>query len=209
MALDYKVTTLPPTWPGKRTAFPQRSKFKTKWTETLRILEREVDHLGGRKVEIAVDVQPRHLRQDGQLRADARPGNAVVFSFLNGKGERLAFPCDTFAWWQDNLYAIARALEALRMVERYGVSASSQYAGFKALPAQTAPTMTASAAALLIASITDVHPLNVEQDAELAKTAVRSAIFRTHPDRNGGDGSQFERVDAARKVLSSHHGVSL
>lgn len=208
MALEYVVTTLPPVWPGKRNAHPIRSRFKTRWAETLKILDREVRHLGGRKIEIACDVQSRHLRNDGQLRADARPGYPVIFSFIVD-GQRLQFPCDTFSWWQDNLYAIAKALEALRMVERYGVSKTSQYAGFKALPSQTAPTMDTETAALVIADAAGRSVIGIATDASAAKDAVRAAVHRTHPDRNGGVRTDYDRVDEARKVLTSHHGVSL
>lgn len=34
----------------------------------------------------------------------------------------LSYPCDTFTTLQDNLRVIALALEALRMVDRYGVT---------------------------------------------------------------------------------------
>jgi hypothetical protein len=210
MALEYIVTALPPVWPGTRNAHPTRSKFKTRWAATLLLLDREIKHLGGRKVEIATDVQGRHLRQDGQLRADARPGYPVILSFLVD-GQRLRFPCDTFAWWQDNLYAIVKALEALRMVERYGVSKTSQYAGFKALPSQTAPTMRAedAAEAIAVQANSFATPSLILSDVAIAKAAVRAAIHRTHPDRNDGARQQYDRVDEARKVLSSHHGVSL
>ncbi|NUO65778.1 MAG: molecular chaperone DnaJ [Gemmatimonadaceae bacterium] len=124
-------------------------------------------------------------------------------------GQRLQFPCDTFSWWQDNLYAIAKALEALRMVERYGVSKTSQYAGFKALPSQTGATMTTDAAVAVIIAGTLYTEREVLNDAGIAKAAVRAAVHRTHPDRNNGQRIEYDRVDAARRVLSSHHGVSL
>lgn len=208
MALDYIVTPLPPVWPGKRNAHPTRSRFKTKWSTTLSMLEREIRHLGGKKVEIATDVQGRHLRNDGQLRADARPGYPVILSFIVD-GQRLQFPCDTFAWWQDNLYAIAKALEALRMVERYGVSKTSQYAGFKALPSQTAPTMDTETASRVIADFSTAPASLIRGDVAVARDAMRVAIFRTHPDRRDGERADYDRVEQARKVLSSHHGVSL
>lgn len=47
----------------------------------------------------------------------------------------LRLPCDTFSYWKDNVRAVALALEALRKIDRYGVRTGSQYAGFKALPA--------------------------------------------------------------------------
>jgi hypothetical protein len=107
------------------------------------------------------------------------------------------------------VYAIAKALEALRMVERYGVSSTSQYEGFKALPASTSATMPTDVAANVISEESDIAEWMITADREHAKAAVRKAVFRTHPDRNAGDRTRFDRVDAARQVLSSHHGVSL
>lgn len=117
MAFEYRFTPLPSTWPGKATPpwQQQRARLKRTWSEVLRVLEREVAHLRGVRAELAVDVDARHLRNDGQLRADARPRTpGVVVSFANRDG-RLQFPCDTFTFWQDNVDArpIAASVRAL------------------------------------------------------------------------------------------------
>lgn len=212
MSLDYVVTPLPTAWPGKATPSwdRRRAPFKANWSRTLALLEREIRHLGGTKVEIAVDVESRHLRQDGQLRADARPrSSAVVVSFTAGK-DRLQFPADRFSYWQDNVDAVARALEALRMVDRYGVQQGRQYAGFKALPSSTSPTMSASAAADVIVAATDgrTGPVAILADRETARVAVRTARAATHPDRTG-ERTRYDQVDAAAAVLAAHHGGAL
>lgn len=213
--LDYTVRPID-VWPGKRTPSYQRKRapFKGTWSRTLAELDRELRHLGARTVIFRLDVEERHLRQDGQLRADARPKDSgVLLEFVAGArtgAPRLVFRCDRFAYWQDNLLAIALGLEALRKVDRYGITdASDQYAGFKALPSSTAPTMTVGAAAQVIAENSSAPAGEIERDAGTAKDAVRTAIHRTHPDRNNGERAAFDRVDTARKVLSSHHGVSL
>ena len=158
----------------------------------------------------AIDVDARQLRQDGQLRADARPRSpAVVVSFDVPEGKlttRLQFPADRFLFWQDNVDAVARALEALRMVDRYGVQQGRQYAGFKALPSGTAPTMSAAAAADVIAKETNYRPGDLLRDAEDARRAVVRARASTHPDVNGGERSRYDAVDAAAAVLVAHHG---
>jgi hypothetical protein len=209
--LQYTVKTLPPVWPGQRRANFLKSPFKTRWTATLELLAREIKKLGGTHVEIAVDL-PRgeyDLRADGQLRADARPRRAVIVSFRTPDGSRLQFPCDTYGWWQDNVYAIAKTLENLRAIDRWGATQSRQYEGFKALASGTAPTMSSQAAAEIIGTAGRLLAENVLADAGYAKTAVRNALFHTHPDRNDGQRGEYDRVDAARKVLSAHHGVSL
>lgn len=212
MSLDYRVTPLPDVWPGKATPSYSRKRapFKANWSKTLTLLEREIRHLAGTRVEIAVDVEPRHLRNDGQLRADARTrSSAVIVSFTTGK-DRLQFPADRFAFWQDNVDAIARALEALRMVDRYGVQQGRQYTGFKALPASTAPTMSASAAADVIVAAAGgrAGPVAILADREQARVAVRAARATTHPDRTG-DRTGYDQVDAAAAVLAAHFGGAL
>ena len=54
------------------------------------------------------------------------------------KGGPLLFVCGRFTTWQDNLRAIAKTMEALRAVKRWGATQSDeQYTGFRALPAAT------------------------------------------------------------------------
>jgi hypothetical protein len=211
MALVYTITDLPPVWPGKRATYHKTAPFKSLWSRTEKALERELKHLGARKVEIAIDL-PRgalDLRRDGMLKADARPKPPVILSFLDREGSRHAYPCDTYGWWEDNLHAIAVVLEDLRRAERYGVQSALLRAGFKALPSHTAPTMDTELASRIIGGYSEFVPFDIRSDAAKAKEAVRAALFRTHPDRNNGDRSSYDNVDSARKVLSSHHGVSL
>ena len=208
MSLEYRVTELPPVWPGKRTAYPKRAPFKTQWARTIRLLERELRHLGARKVEMALDIRMGDLRQDGMLRADARPKPAVIVSFLDRDGQRQAYPCDTFGWWQDNLYAIAVVLEDLRRAERYGVQPALLRAGFKQLPAagKSTPTMDVQTASVILSNYApSLTPDELRRDRSAVTNAVRAARARTHPDVNGGDASSWENVETARKVLEAHH----
>lgn len=210
MTLDYQVTPLPPIWPGKATPSyaRKRPQFKTITSRALSLLAREIRYLGGKNIEIAVDAEPRHIRADGLLRADARPrSSAIVVSFTTRDG-RLQFPCDTFTYWEENVDAVARALEALRMVDRYGVQQGRQYAGFKALPSGTAPTMTSEAAAKIIALYTHIaHGTFTfrrgEASAVLASSiAARDAIRAAR----AGSTDAFAQVETARAVLEAHFG---
>lgn len=214
MALEYRITPLPAVWPGKQTSSYNRKRapFKAQWAKTTHILERELKYLGAKKVEIACEIRGDYdIRQDGMLRADARPGPAVILSFIDGEGHRQAYPCDRFGWWQDNLYAIAIVLEDLRRAERYGVQSALIRAGFKALPApgQTTNTITADVAASIVASFSIYDSVSVRNDRGTAQLALRQAISRTHPDRNAGDRKYFDEVMTAKKVLEGHHGGSL
>lgn len=213
MALTYTITDLPAVWPGKRTTFPKKAPFKSHWTRTQANLERELKHLGARKVEIALQLRRGafDLRNDGMLRSDARPDRAVILSFIDADGQRQAYPCDTYGWWQDNLHAIAVVLEDLRRAERYGVQSSLIRAGFKALPGagQSTPTLDVDAASSILASFSDFEALRIRQDAGVAQLAIRQAIHRTHPDRNDGSRQYFDSVEQAKQLLQQHHGGRL
>jgi hypothetical protein len=215
MALEYVVTELPPVWPGKRTVRSRRAPFKTQWARTLNNLERELRHLGARKIEIALAIRLGDLRQDGMLRADARPGAAVILSFLDRDGHRQAYPCDTFAWWQDNLYAVAVVLEDLRRAERYGVQSALLRAGFKALPSAgaTTPTLSTNQAAYFIARMADAENADIRSRDVLANrvaatASVRVARAKTHPDA-GGRNEDWTLLQEAVRIVTAHHGGAL
>ena len=214
-SFDYTVRPIE-IWPGEKTPQYQRkpSPLKGSWARTLDELSRELHALSARNIIFRLDITDYDLRNDGQLRANARPkGPGVLLEFVAGRlkgAPRLVYRCDFYTYWQDNLLHIALGMEALRKVDRYHItSASEQYSGFKALPSATAPTMSAVDAAKIIANYTSFSAGVVLDSATNAKESIRSAVFATHPDRNNGDRTAFDRVDNARKVLSSHHGVSL
>lgn len=216
MALEYTITDLPAVWPGKRTTVQKRAPFKTSWTRTTELLERETRHLGARKIEFALALRGHwDLRQDGQLRADARPGPAVIVSFIDRDGQRQAYPCDRFGWWQDNLYAIAVVLEDLRRAERYGVQSALIRAGFKALPATTTTALSTEQAAMVVARrMADVNggpdaaARRIIVERSYARDGIRAAAARVHPDR-GGTTDDFQLVQEAKRVLEAHHGGPL
>jgi hypothetical protein len=177
-------------------------------------LERELRNLRATGVVLRLDVQPHQLKNDGGIKSNASPASsAVMVEFAAEKFKptlRLLYKCDVFRDWQSNVYAIAKSLEALRLVDRYEVTtAGEQYAGFKQIASTSTTTMSAEAAAITLFNLTGDGTRAVLDNPDVAKAAVRKAISITHPDRNNGDRVAYDRVDAARSVLSSHHGVSL
>ncbi|GEP38856.1 hypothetical protein NPS01_25190 [Nocardioides psychrotolerans] len=181
------------------------SQFGSSLRNTQTLLFSEVGHLKGRDLVLEVDVAERHIRNDGMLRADARPVSpAVRIAFESAHGP-LTYGTDTFSTWQDNLRAIALALEALRKVDRYGITKrGEQYAGFKALPAgreMPASHMTRERAVAILACYVNVPPehLNLEHDS--LRSTWRSARRHAHPDRHAGDQTKWDQVEQAAVVL--------
>lgn len=194
-----------------RTAFTGDSvdsRFTVTWTQCLELLGRELDQLEAEDIVIEVDVPERGIRLDGQLRGDAKAATpAVRLAFESSVGP-LTYATDAFRRpsyrgkgmgddWQHNLYAIAKSLEALRLVDRYGVTTrGEQYAGFKQLGAgraMPASHMTSDAAKAIL------QPYGDPTDALLKKH--RLAKIATHPDRNGGNHSKWDQVEEAARVL--------
>ncbi len=187
-------------------------RFRAPWQSTLDLLCREVEFLGGWLVVLQVDVEDGELRRDGMLRAHAKvkfPGVKVSFASRHGP---LTYASDEYEprWggdppgWQANVRAIALALEALRAVDRYGVtSRGEQYRGWTAItamPANAAMNREDAAAFLTGGGHTDLTRHQVLADPRLAETAFRHAVQIHHPD-HGGDPDLFRRLTAARDLL--------
>jgi hypothetical protein len=125
-------------WPSEKTAADKRrrSPFKAAYNATLDLLEAELQHLYASDIVIQCEAQRSQIRNDGWLKSDARvEGPAVIVSF-NSRKKSYGYPCDRFTDWKANLRAIALSLEALRAVDRYGVTThGQQYQGFLRLAA--------------------------------------------------------------------------
>lgn len=197
--IDVQFETLD-QWPGERTRSRQRSRFKAGWSDTCALLSRELKHLGCRRLVIEADCDRSQIRVDGMFRADARlrsPGVILAFASKHGP---LRYPCDTFDDWQDNVRAIALALEALRTVDRYGVTRrAEQYRGWQQLPPPGGEARWSAAEAREFLSRLVDGPPNFGSPAWV-EAALRQAEFKTHPDR-GGSAELFKKVQQARAAL--------
>lgn len=213
-------------WPGALTTAREASRFTATFSDTLQILDRELDALGAVDAVVELALPERSFRADGAVRGDARrpdhPG--VVLSFdATGIGPLRYWTDlydDTRVWtggswrqvpgWHDNLRAIALGLEALRKVERYGIAnRGEQYVGYRALgagvPLGPPAPMTVDEAARVLAvgaglNLADAD--DIDSEATLAYF-YRRASKRHHPDA-GGDPALFRRITEARDLLASH-----
>lgn len=200
-------------WPGELTRVRKPSQFSASLTSTLDLLDREIWHLTDTRTqqesaELLIAIPAGDLwRLDGKPRAHADPEHPGVIFSLDSKHGHLSYPCDTFTTWKDNLRAIALALEALRKVDRYGVTKrGEQYRGFLAIEATAAPAgfATAEAARAFLLDVIMKERGGVTPSAEelLSTTSdvLRRAKRITHPDM-GGDAAAFQRVMLAEAKL--------
>ena len=197
---------------GDRTQFTGKHEytpFRATWSDTLDLLARELSHLSATNVVIEVDVASEgQIRLDGMLRADAKVTSPAVRLAFDSKHGPLTYSTDQYvsryhggpADWQENARAIALALEALRKVDRYGVTKrGEQYAGWKQLPpgsSAEASHMTQHEALALIERFTPV----TKRDEPLERR-VRWAKAGAHPDRHAGDRDLWDQVEQAARVL--------
>lgn len=176
-------------WERRIDAARPHSPFRAAYQDTIDLLERECRMLGARKVVVELAITEADLRVDGQPYAGAKPrhpGVTVAFESTHGP---LKYTADKFATWIENLRAIALGLEALRKVDRYGMtSRGEQYAGWKALPSGS------------------TEEAMVERGRQIIRDHggdVRRALAAVHPDRPEGDEDAFKAVNAARASLVS------
>lgn len=184
------------TWPGELTGPGARkvSPFGATLQTTLTALDRELAAIHARNPVMEVAIDPSQFRIDGRPRARAtatHPG--VVLSLPTTSVGPLRYATDRFLSWQDNLRAIVLGMEALRKVDRYGITRrGEQYAGFRALPSggETGPMTQDQAKEFL--RLHGAGHTTVEAQ-------YRAAAKRLHPDKGGGT-EDFQNLQQAMRA---------
>ena len=201
-------------WPGPVTQTRRRGPFKNLGLpKILRAIERELVALKARDIVVRAFIPAEQIRLDGFPRANARataPG--VVLEFVSGATQALQrFYCDRYLFWEDNLLSIARAMEKLRAIDRWGVNkGGEQYAGYRAIPAQSSAgeNVSVHAAAEFLANHGGARAIDVLSNPIVARDTWRRARLALHPDR-GGSAAAFANADHAADVLGAYFGETL
>jgi hypothetical protein len=190
-------------WPGEPRKHPRAGGFRATYSDTLDRLEYELDALKAKHTIIEAYFHRSEIRNDGWPVSNARPSKAGVVLSFTGKTGELSFPCDTYTDWQHNLRAIALALEALRAVDRYGVTQrAEQYKGWAKLP-PAADQMPAKEALAFVAIHSGIQPRDTDSFAQ----AYRAAARKLHPDNSEtGNNGQFVMLQQAKEAVSKHYG---
>jgi len=193
------VTAYPLSWPSglPRTEPHRRSRaaFKQSIKSATDFLQGEVRRMGGMYLVISSEME---LRRDGlpyaQQKQPADPGVAVYFL---RRGKQMTFACDRWDRVHDNLYAIAKTIEAIRGIERWGSSDMMEraFAAFEALPA---PGKAVKAAWW------EILELDASAPRSKIDAAYREKAKRAHPDRGGSR----EEWDALSRAYDDAKGAS-
>ena len=185
------IEAYPLHWPEGRARTPahkrQWSRFKTSFTVAVRQVNTELQRLGAKNIVISTDVP---LRNDGLPRASAKPpedtGIAVYFEY---KGMKMCFACDRWNKVYDNVYAVAKTIEAMRGIERWGTGdmVAAAFTGFVALPPAN-----------------DWRKiLGYPESAAQVESTYRKLAKTVHPDAGGSDAAMAELNEARAQALAA------
>lgn len=161
--------------------------FKVTLGEAIRHVRDEVRLMGGAALVVNSDLQ---LRQDGLPYANQRqPADCGVAIYFRRGGRQMVFACDRWRKVEHNLRAVAKTIEALRGIERWGSAEmmDQAFTGFEALPAPGAGAALSCWAVLGVPAGSDRVTID---------RAYREKAKVAHPD-TGGSREAWERLRTA------------
>lgn len=181
-------------WPEGQPRSKNRvtSQFKTGFGKARQFLIWEVERMGGRQIVLSTNVPLN--KTDGLPRSSFTPSDPAVAIYFKRKGKDMAFACDKYHTVTDNMQAIAKTIEALRGIERWGASDMMERAfrGFTALPERASQPWR--------------EVLGFTPEQKITEPEVESAFRKLsmvhHPDK-GGDKEKFFEIVMARDNAKS------
>lgn len=190
------IEAYPLYWPEGRPRTPEHlreeSKFDTSFARARDEVVRQAELMTGRydwekraaQLIVSTNVP---LRQDGLPLANyRRPTDTGVAVYFNYQKRPVCFACDRWNRIEDNMQAIAKTIDALRGIARWGTGdmMEAAFKGFAALPAPPGRSWWVVLGVARTASRAEI---------DAAYLAKRSAA---HPDR-GGTAEAFDEVQRA------------
>lgn len=189
------LEAFPLAWPfgRKRTDrwSRQTAKFDISFARVRDEVVRQVQLMAGRypKSDLIISTNIA-LRRDGLPLANQRqPDDCGVAIYFTYKKRPMCFACDRWNKVEDNMQAIAKTIDALRGIARWGTGdmMEAAFTGFVALPA---PGGTQHWRDVLKA------PADV-RDLLSLKPYYQRAASAAHPDRQGGSNAAMIAVNLA------------
>lgn len=181
--------TWPDNWPRTNPASRIHSRFaEHSITQAFSELAHEMNALAGDSWFMSSNI-PRVAR-DGLSGSVTRPADPGITVWFKRKGKPLSMACDRWILVEDNMWSIARSVEAIRGIERWGASEIMERAfrGFTALPG-VGQTVGASWWSTL--------GVPVNATPEQVKEAYRLLAKKHHPDVSVNGRENWDRIAAA------------
>lgn len=177
----------PLAWPMGQARARSRSSSKFR-DRTLAVafqeLKAELTRLGAQYIVISSNVP---LKANGEPYSDpGRMPDPGVAAYFKLRGKTYALACDRWLTVEENIYALAKHIEAMRGMERWGVGSVEQtFAGFKQLASESEATWW------------EVLGVDARASVDEIVAAHRAKAMAVHPDR-GGSTDLMTRVNVAR-----------
>ena len=183
------VEAFPLSWPvgWPRTKYPQSARFDASFTSARDGLFREIKLLGGTHVVLSSNLS---LRRDGiPLAGQRQPTDKGVAVYFFRRGKHMAFACDRWDKIEDNIRAVAKTIEAVRGIDRWGASEMMEraFTAFEALPPPRSCW-----------DILGIRPGASEADIS---AAYRAKARSAHPDAGGSETAMSELNRARDEAL--------
>jgi hypothetical protein len=186
----------PLQWPERRKRTEswhrENAKFDVTFARARDNIIGEVQRLCGRYPDPSIVISTNiALRRDGLPLAGQRqpddPGVAVYFTY---KKRQMSFACDRWRKIEHNMQAIAKTIEALRGIARWGTGdmLEAAFTGFEALPAPGAKR-----------EWWEVLGVPRSSSREAVRQAYRTLASQHHPDR-GGSHERMAELNAAQEA---------
>lgn len=150
----------------------------------------ELNRLGAKNIVISTNLE---LRLDGLPKANRKPPEDVgVAVYFTKDGSQMCFPCDKWDRIEDNMYAIAKTIDALRGIERWGAkeTVTASFRGFEQIPNDIKPR--------------SFYFKDCETKEEI-KTRFQKLVKAMHPDQ-GGDEEEFRDMIEQYETLMKKEG---
>jgi hypothetical protein len=172
----------PKNWP--KTEFKQDSRFKQTLSGALFKLKRECELLRGKELVLS----------SNYTLGNEHPKESGVVAYFNLDQKPIAIPCDRWRKVEDNVYAIAMTIEAMRDMERWGAKhmITAMFSGFKALPEKAGGNP-------------PWFVLGLEQGRQYTEAEITAAYKRKamteHPDKPTGSNEKWAALREAHDLM--------
>lgn len=185
------IEAYPLCWPVNypRAAEQKKSKFKQTLGQARDFVKAEIERIKGTDSIISTNIP---VKQNGDLYANwqsYRLDDTGVAVYFTRNKQQVVLCCDTYKYVNENLYAIGRTIEALRQIDRDGVSdfLDRTFTGFKALPETVSEN-----------AWRNVLHVSSTADYKEVKLKYLELVRIHHPD-HGGDVNTFNTIVEAWK----------
>ncbi len=189
------ISAFPLQWPDGYARTPRAERENSSWKQSLaRARDLVQNELRLMRADDVVISSNQPLKQNGEMRADAarfRESDTGVAVYFSWKGRSYVMCCDAYRQIWENVYAIARTINALRQIDRDKVSEFLEraFTGFPGLPAPGEST---------VISCWEILGMEATKDAEMINSLFRAQARRMHSDLGGND-ADMARLNEARK----------